>query len=279
VTQKPSETDQALLERVRAEDPEALAELVERYAPRVLRFGIKMCRDEEDAREVVQDTLLAAARGMRDFRGTSAVSTWLYAIARSFCIKRRTRGEAARGDHEPIDAVSEAAHPELVEAERTPEQQASARQIEVALESAIAELEPSYREVLVLRDVEGLTAPEVAEVMGLSVEAVKSRLHRARSQVRQKLAPMLAPEPSELREPGCPDVVDILSRHSEGDVEESVCREMEQHVAACPRCAARCESLERVLSLCRAAPVPGVPAHVKRALQETLRQALRDAAG
>jgi RNA polymerase sigma-70 factor, ECF subfamily len=279
VTRNPSQTDQELLERVRAEDPEALAELVERYAPRVLRFGIKMCRDEEDAREIVQDTLLAAARGLRDFRGTSAVSTWLYAIARSFCIKRRTRGAAAHGEHQPIDAVSEAAHPELVETEKTPEQQASARQLEAALENAIGGLEAAYREVLVLRDVEGLTAPEVAEVLGVSVEAVKSRLHRARSRVRHELAPLLAAEPAAAREPTCPDVVDMLSRHAEGDIEDSVCREMEQHVAACPRCAARCESLERVLSLCRAAPVPGVPADVKRALQESLRQALRSAAG
>jgi RNA polymerase sigma-70 factor, ECF subfamily len=273
------QTDEALLERVRAGDAEALSELVERYAPRVLRFGIKMCRDEEDAREVVQDTLLAAARGMRDFRGTSTVSTWLYAIARRFCIKRRTRGDAARGEHEPLDAAAEAAHPELVETEKTPEQQASARQLEAALESAIQALEPGYREVLVLRDVEGLTAPEVAEVLSMTVEAVKSRLHRARSQLRRQLAPLIAREPAGPREPSCPDVVDILSRHAEGDVEHSVCLEMEQHVAACPRCAARCESLERVLALCRAAPVPGVPADVKRALQESLRQALRDASG
>src|SRR5512144_397113 len=88
-------SDERLLEAFRAGDAGALAAMLERYAPSVLRFATKMCRDAEDANDVLQDTLLAAARGARDFRGASSISTWLYTIARSFCIKKRraTRAE------------------------------------------------------------------------------------------------------------------------------------------------------------------------------------------
>jgi RNA polymerase sigma-70 factor (ECF subfamily) len=147
------ETDEALLERVRANDGEALSELIERYAPRVLRFGIKMCRDEEDAREIVQDTLLAAARGLRDFQAKSSVSTWLYAIARSFCIKRRTRGEAAR-EAQSLDDTAEASHPNR--GERKERARAASCCATDRADGRHQSREPSYREVLVLRDVEGL---------------------------------------------------------------------------------------------------------------------------
>jgi RNA polymerase sigma-70 factor (ECF subfamily) len=89
-----------------------------------------------------------------------------------------------------------------------------------------------YREVLVLRDVEGLSAPEVGEVLGLSVEAVKSRLHRAAIAVRERVAPALgAAEPPK---PGCPDVLPLLSRHLEGELKPETCQEMERHLATCP---------------------------------------------
>ena len=84
------ESDEVLLVRARDGDDEALAALVERHAPRVLRFGRKLCRDEEDAREVLQQTLLTVARKVRDFRGEGRFTTWLFSIARSFCTLART---------------------------------------------------------------------------------------------------------------------------------------------------------------------------------------------
>src|SRR6187397_3584686 len=76
-------------------DRQALEALLERHQAQVYRFGMKMCRDPEDAADVLQDTLLAMARTVRDFRGASSLSTWLYTIARSFCIKRRRRSKFA----------------------------------------------------------------------------------------------------------------------------------------------------------------------------------------
>jgi len=262
--------DAALLEAVRSGDDAALAELVERYAPRVLRFGMKLCRNEEDAREVLQDTLLTAARGLRSFRGESRLSTWLYTIARSFCVKRRTRG-AARATFESLESADA-----LVDPGAKPDEKLEQAGLQAALERAISGLDEAQREVLVLRDVEGLSAAEVASVLGISVEAVKSRLHRARSSVRERLLPDLeGGPPSPVPAPGCPDVLELLSRYVEGDVTGDACREMEAHVSRCAACSSRCDSLHRVLSLCSALPEPELTAGVKSAVIEEMRRVLR----
>jgi hypothetical protein len=109
--------------------------------------------------------------------------------------------------------------------------------------------------VLVLRDVEGLTAPEVAEVLGIGVQAVKSRLHRARLVVRARVAPLLGiVEQPAAAEGTCPDVLMLLSRHLEGEIGTEVCAEMERHLQGCGRCKGACESLKRTLALCNATP-------------------------
>src|SRR5512147_1714986 len=89
------EDDQLLLDRARAGQSDALEQLLERHQSQVYRFGMKMCRDPEDAKDVLQDTLLSVARNVRDFRGSSSVSTWLYTIARSFCVKKRRKRKFA----------------------------------------------------------------------------------------------------------------------------------------------------------------------------------------
>jgi RNA polymerase sigma-70 factor (ECF subfamily) len=267
--------DAALLDRARAGDRQALDDLLERHQRRVYRFGLKMCRDPEDARDVLQETLLAVARTVKDFRGAASVSTWLYTIARSFCLKKRRRSKFAPEQEESLEARTPGEEArQIPDPARHPDEELAGRQIEAALEHAIGALEPMYREVLVLRDVEGLTAPEVAEVMGLSVEAVKSRLHRARLAVREAVAPLLGVPagPTPAPAASCPDVVELFSRHLEGEISSSVCADMERHLAACPGCRSRCDSLQRTLAVCRSAPLPEVP----KAVQADVRRALRD---
>ena len=264
------ETDEALLDACRAGDRAALDRLLERYEPRIYRFGLRMCRDREAARDVLQETLIAAARTVRDFRGTSSLSTWLYTIARSFCIKQRRRSKFAPFREESLDDASVSRNLEAT----TPSPETASAEAEVsrALSRAISELEPMYREVLLLRDGEGLTAPEVAEVLGISIDAVKSRLHRARASVRAILAPKLGIVEVP-REAACPDVVELFSRHLEGDITSAICVVMEQHLASCRACRSRCDSLREVLGRCRTATdtVPeAVQRDVRRALEESL---------
>lgn len=267
-------SDTELLDAARGGDRAALERLLERHQGRVFRFGMKMCGEEDDAKDVLQETLLAAARNIRDFRGASAVSTWLYTIARSFCIKKRRTSKFAPERVESLDAASQEAQA-VPDAARGPEEELAGRQVQSALQEAIGGLDPMYREVLVLRDVEGLSAPEVAEILGLSVEAVKSRLHRARVAVRERVAPLLGapgaavPPP----DPGCPDVVELFSRHLEGEISGDVCARLEQHLAACGRCRARCDSLRATLSLCSRSG-DEVPPRVERSVRDALRRFL-----
>lgn len=170
-------SDAELIDAARAGDRAAIDELLARYESRIYRFGLRMCGDEDAAREVLQETMLAAFRHLPGFRADAALSTWLYQIARSFCIKER------RGAHRttPLDE-------RVADARPAPDQQAHAREIGAALAQAILALPIDQREVVVLRDVEGLSAAEAAEVVGIDVRALKSRLHRARSQLRELLA-------------------------------------------------------------------------------------------
>jgi RNA polymerase sigma-70 factor (ECF subfamily) len=271
--------DTQLLAAAQRGDPKALDELIERHQRRVYRFGLKMCRDPEDAKDVLQDTLIAAARTIRDFRGASSVSTWLYTIARSFCIKRRRRSRFAPGpgQEESLDARESGVEAlQVMDPTRAPDDELAGRQVEGALDRAIAALDPMYREVLVLRDVEGLSAPEVGEIMGLTVEAVKSRLHRARLIVREAVAPLLSPDAfgprDEPQAPGCPDIVQLFSQHLEGEISGALCSTMEGHLAKCPSCQARCDSLQRTLALCKNTGLPEVPTEVQNSVRKAIRQ-------
>ena len=278
----PNITDDAdLLASARAGDRVALERLLARHQNRIFRFGMKMCGEEDDAKDVLQETLLAAARSIRDFRGASSVSTWLYTIARSFCIKQHRTSKFAPEHVSSLDDPGQEAH-SVADTAQGPEDLAVSAQVRNALQQAISSLEPMYREVLVLRDVEGLSAPEVAQVLGLSVEAVKSRLHRARVAVRERVAPVLGtPEAVAPPDDACPDVAELFSRHLEGDISGGVCDELEAHLRACARCRARCDSLRATLSLCSQSGQAGaeLPLRVERSVREALRKFLQTAPG
>lgn len=266
-------TDTELLSAARGGDPAALEKLLERHQAQVYRFGMKMCRDPEDAADVLQDTLLAMARGVRDFRGTSSISTWLYSVARSFCIKKRRRSKFA--PEQPsldVTAVPEAA--QLTDPAQSPDEALAKKQVDQALEQAIGALDPMYREVLILRDIESLTAQEVAEVLGITVQAVKSRLHRARVSVRDGIAPVLGVPSDAPAAPGtCPDVLTLFSQHLEDEISADLCREMERHIEGCPRCRGVCDSLKRTLALCRTS---GASAEVPPPVQRAVKHAVED---
>lgn len=262
-----------LLQAARAGDGRALEQLLVMHQARIYRYGLSMCRDPEDAKDVLQETLLAMARGLRDFRGGSALSTWLYTIARRFCLKKRRKSKFAPRVLESLQGGAAAAAAQVPDPARGPDEELWNRQVGGALGHALDALAPAAREVLVLRDVEGLPAAQVAEVLGVSVDAVKSRLHRARAAVRAELEPLL--EHTAPAAPGggsaCPDVAVLFSRYLEGEISAGVCADMERHLEACPRCRGTCESLKRSIARCRAAPAVTVP----DAVQESVRRAIR----
>lgn len=264
-------TDDELLAAARQGDAAALEALLVRYQPHLYRFGLRMCGNENDAGDVAQESLISMARSLRDFRADASVSTWLYTIARRFCIKKRRRSKFAPAREESLDAPGIDAAYRLADPAPSPEQTATNRELQRALTLAIDGLEPAQREVLVLRDIEGLPAAEVARVLGVSVDAVKSRLHRARVAVREALAPVLAgPDDEPPRDAMCPDVLLLFSQHLEGDIDPVVCATMEAHLAQCPRCRGTCESLKRTLAVCRQLPTPEVPASLAASIRAAI---------
>jgi RNA polymerase sigma-70 factor (ECF subfamily) len=272
--------ERALLDAARSGDRDALDALVTRYEPHVYRFGLTMCHDAEDARDVLQDTFLAMVRSLKTFRADSSLSTWLYAVAHHACVKRRRRRASAPRQIASLDALDGTELSRLASPAPGPEAAVLSRERHAALDAAIRSLEPGQRAVLLLRDVEGVSAPAAAQILGLSIAAVKSRLHRARVAVRAALVPLLGTRPPESAGTGrCPDVLAALSRHLEGDLSTGDCAAMETHLEGCPSCRNACDSLREVLATCRASSVPNVPSSTRERLREVLRSCMAAESG
>jgi RNA polymerase sigma-70 factor (ECF subfamily) len=255
------EDEAALIRAAQAGDRAALERLLLSHQREVHAFGRRLCPSPEDAEDVLQETLFAASRAILDFRGGSKLSTWLYTIARRNCLRRMKRSRPST----PLDAIAKT----YPDPRPPPDQLLAAAEIDAAIQG----LDPKHREVLVLRDIEGLTAPEVGEILGLKVEAVKSRLHRARAALRDALAPALdRPQQTAPGPQPCPDITLSFSRYLEGDLDPGLCKNLESHLAGCPRCSGRCDTLKRVLALCRTSPAPELP----REVQDSVQKALRD---
>ncbi len=263
-------------------DRTALEALMAEAVPQLLRYTRRMCRgDHADAEDVVQDTLLTATRQIHAFRGESSFSSWLYAIARSSCSRRHRRAldksgvMVAMGDGQGTGSGSE---DRLFASEDPgPESELARRETARMLDDALATLDEAAREVLVLRDVEGLTAPEVSHVLGISQEAVKSRLHRARAALRAALEPAVAVAVGAANgEAGlCGHIAQAFSANLEGDLSAVDCAAMESHLRTCKRCEVACASLKRTLRRCQVVGAEG--REVPPAVQELVRRALTEA--
>ena len=189
--------DAALLAALRAGTPEAPEMLVETYGDRVYRLTFRITGSNEDAEEATQDALWTAARKIDSFKGESQFGSWLYRIAANAAYQK-LRARRAKTREIAIDDVlpafdNEGLHFEPMDdwAPRVDEN-AETGELRGVLEKAIDELPPDYRTALVMHDVEGIPNPDIAETLGISLPAVKSRVHRSRLFVRKKLSEYLA---------------------------------------------------------------------------------------
>ena len=193
--------DAALLAALRAETPEAPETLVDTYGDRVYRLTYRITGSKEDAEEATQDALWTAARKIGSFKGESQFGSWLYRIAANAAYQK-LRARRAKTREIAIDDVlpafdSDGLHFEPMDdwAPRVDDNAANGELREV-LERAIGDLPPDYRTALVMHDVEGMPNPDIAETLGISLPAVKSRVHRSRLFVRKKLAEYLGDAPA-----------------------------------------------------------------------------------
>jgi RNA polymerase sigma-70 factor (ECF subfamily) len=179
-------TDEIIVERALTGDAEAFGEIVRRWERRIFALTYGMLGREEDAREATQDTFLAAFRNLRGFRGEAKVSSWLHRIAVNQCISRqrrsKVRSESALDDEEQRDASSFATPLSF-----SPARVAEGRQTTVAVRRAINSLPLELRQVVVMKEFEELTFREIADVLGLPLSTVKSRLYTALKQLQMRL--------------------------------------------------------------------------------------------
>jgi RNA polymerase sigma-70 factor (ECF subfamily) len=172
--------DVALLSSARDGDVDAFAELVRRYEHRVRAMLFRLLDDDRDVEEATQDAFLQAWRNLDRFRSDAAVFTWLYRIAVNEALARLRRKRLVTTD---LDDLAETVHA-AADPAYEPEQAAEGGELEAFLAGSIRRLPPDYRAPLVLRDVIGLSNQEVADILELSLAAAKSRVHRARMQIR-----------------------------------------------------------------------------------------------
>ncbi|MBK7499413.1 MAG: sigma-70 family RNA polymerase sigma factor [Ignavibacteriales bacterium] len=175
-----------LVELAKSGDRQALAQLVKNNEQTVYNFSFKICRDRDKAEHIMQETFFSMIKSLHQFDGNSKISTWLYRIVSNHCLM------LARKDKSRT-FVSIDNDDELYEDKYTadwsniPNQDIENTELKKILDESIDKLSPEYRIVFLLRDVEGLSTEETAQLTELSVPAVKSRLHRARAFLRKEL--------------------------------------------------------------------------------------------
>lgn len=182
--------ERALIEKSRQGDAEAFGRLVRKYEDRIYRLAKSVCVAlPAEADDVYQDTFVTAFKKLPGFRGDADLGTWLYRIAANLCFMRHRKKKSEPFVpllDKPHDHDEAAGRHEFRDWEPTPEEIAGKRELSEHVARALGELPMEYRLVLTLRDVEGLSNEKTAEILGLSVAAVKSRLHRGRLFLRDR---------------------------------------------------------------------------------------------
>jgi len=185
-----SQVEQAL-EILKSGDPAAVERAVESLQSAVYGFGMKVCGNREDAQDTAQETLIRLARSLKDFPNARALAVWLYKVAKTQCLMSRRKSKFAPAEMLSLDALMPDADHAGERSPRswtfTPEEIVLHRESRERLQKAIMALPKPYRLVLILRDMEELNTREVAEVLEISEDTVKMRLHRARVFLRNEL--------------------------------------------------------------------------------------------
>lgn len=175
-----------LVELAKSGDRNALAQLVKNNEQTVYNFSFKICRDRDKAEHIMQETFFSMIKSLHQFDGNSKISTWLYRIVSNHCLmlarKDKSRSFVSINDDDELYEDKYTA-----DWSRIPNQNIENTELKKILDESIDKLSPEYRIVFLLRDVEGLSTEETAELTELSVPAVKSRLHRARAFLRKEL--------------------------------------------------------------------------------------------
>jgi RNA polymerase sigma-70 factor (ECF subfamily) len=236
----------------------------------VYSFSMHMCGHPEDAEDTMQDVLVQSIHYLPRIHHPRALAVWLYKVARTRCGMSRRKSKYAPEHELSLDALMPDGE-EMRDWEENgpidPEVLAMKKEQAQHLRAAIAKLPPDYRIVLVLREMEGLSDEEVAEVTGITRANVRVRLHRARAFVRKELMKLwrgyerkkkgydlVAAEAPPARPADCKAMFAELSNYLDEELDDSLCRELESHLHDCEPCQAFIATLEAAIDHCRSAP-------------------------
>jgi len=270
-------------------DEGAVEEALELLQGTVFSFSMKVCGRREDAEDTMQEVLVKSLPHLSKFDTPHALLVWLYRVAKNCCLMSRRRSKFAPKQDLSLDQLM----PDRLELEllskegpTTPESQAIRNQQARRLREAVQKLPPQYRIILVLRDMEGLTEEEVAEITGLRSGTVRVRLHRARLFVRKELAQagqtasnsrgrfarstVADSGPSVKRPVSCKALFAELSNYLDEKLDDSMCGKLERHLDGCEPCKAFLASLESAIGQLRHLP----PESLNRARVAKLRREL-----
>ena len=188
---KKNDPDGDLIEAIQTGDEAAFSDLVQRYERALYNFGMRVCGEPSDAEDIVQETFLNIFRYLKDFRRETKLKNWVFRIAASACFKKRRKSKFAPERELSLDeflpAEEASVERQVPQWAALPLDQVLTEEMSRKLQAAILELPEKYRVVLVLRDMEGFSTEETAQILNITPSNVKVRLHRARLFLRDQL--------------------------------------------------------------------------------------------
>ena len=290
-----ADIEQAILLLKRG-DAGAMEKAVALLQQSVFSFSMRVCGQRQDAEDTMQEVLVKSLPYLAKFDSSKALAVWLYKVAKNRCLMSRRRSKFAP----KVELSLEELMPDRDDFERldgrisvSPEGAAIRGEQGQRLREAIRSLPPHYRIVIVLRDMEGLTDEEVAEITGLRPGTIRVRLHRARLFVRKELAKLnestknsVAPQahrsveaPS--RTGRCKKIFARLSDYLDGQLDDFSCEELEAHMNGCQPCKKFLRSVENTIKQCRQSPAdrpdPNEAAALRKQILATYSRALANA--
>ncbi len=290
-----SDIDQAIVLLKRGGD-DALEKAVALLQQSVFAFGMRVCGQRQDAEDTMQEVLVKSLPYLPKFESSKALAVWLYKVAKNRCLMSRRKSKFAP----KVELSLEELMPDRDDLERldgrisvSPEGAAIRGEQGQRLREAIRSLPPNYRIVLVLRDMEGLTDEEVAEITGLRPGTIRVRLHRARLFVRKELAKLNGSAKNTVarrahrsveapsRTGRCKKIFAELSDYLDGTLDDFSCEELEAHMDGCEPCKKFLQSVENTIKQCRQLPSdrpdPNEAAALRKQILATYSRALANA--
>ena len=280
-----AEIDRAV-KLLREGDDASVEQALQLLQSTVFSFSMRVCGQREDAEDTMQEVLMKSVPHLPKFDSPKALVVWLYKVAKNRCLMNRRKSKFAPAHELSLEDLM----PDRKELDRlaadgrvNPESFAIRGEQASWLREAVQKLPPQYRIVLVLRDMEGLTDDEVAEITGVRPGTVRVRLHRARLFVRKELMRSWMPGTAKKVSPQRPTVEQSrparckamfaeLSNYLDEQLDDSLCEELERHMTGCEPCQAFVATLEATIEQCRNSPAECPPAKAAKLREELIQQ-------